>query len=284
MDSMRIDSLNTRGLKNKLKRMALFSFIKQQKLDIACLQETHINEKEAVLWEKQWVGKLFFFTKGQYTGLEKLYLFPKVLRAKLHWKRVRILIVSVKTENCPFILVNLYAPNDVREKMKYFDKLDTELANYTEKNLLVVGDVNSVMSNELDIISGRPHCQKEVDKLKETVGKLALVDVWRSMHDKEKEYTWSKHNPLIARRLDCCFANENTFQFCVSCNILSVANTDHRAIKLEMNKSDFVRGPGYWRFNNSYLPDVTFTNKMNELLDNLLTENEEIQGNAQKYW
>ena len=70
--------------------------------------------------------------------------------------------------------------------MKYFDKLHTVHANYMEKNLLVVGDVNSVMSNELDIISGRPHCQKEVDKLKETVGKLALVDVWRLRHDKEK--------------------------------------------------------------------------------------------------
>ena len=80
----------------------------------------------------------------------------------------------------------MYAPNDVREKMKYFDKLLTVLANCTEKNLLVVGDVNSVMSNELDILSGRPHCQKEVDKLKETVGKLGLVDVWRLMHDKRQ--------------------------------------------------------------------------------------------------
>ena len=104
------------------------------------------------------------------------------------------------------------------------------------------------------------------------------------MHDKEKEYTWSKHNPFIARRLDFCFANENTLQLCVSCNILSVANTDYRAIVLEMNKSDFVRGPGYWRFNNSYLQDATFIDKMNELLDNLLIEKEEIQGNAQNYW
>ena len=92
--------------------------------------------------------KTIFFTQGQYTGPEKLYLFPKVLRAKLHWKRVRILIVSVKTENCPFILVNLYAPNDVREKMKYFHKL------------LVVGDVNSVMSNELDIKYPADHTVK----------------------------------------------------------------------------------------------------------------------------
>ena len=53
MDSMRIASLNTRGLKNKLERIALSSLIKQQKLDIACLHETHSNEKEAVLWEKQ---------------------------------------------------------------------------------------------------------------------------------------------------------------------------------------------------------------------------------------
>ena len=158
--------------------MALFSFIKQQKLDIACLQETHINEKEAVLWEKQWGGKLFFHI-GTKHGRGEVILVSKGFKGEVTLEKSydRILIVSVKTEKCPFILVNMYAPNDVSEKMKYFDKLLTVLANYTEKNLLVVGDVNSVMSNELDIISGRPHCQKEVDKLKETVGKLALVDV-----------------------------------------------------------------------------------------------------------
>ena len=73
-------------------------------------------------------------------------------------------------------------------------------------------------------------------------------------------------------------------QFCVSCNILSVANTDHRAIVLEMNKSDFVRGPGYWRVNNSDLKDVTFVNKTKEQFDELLKENKEIQGNALSYW
>ena len=80
---MRIASLNTRGLKNKLKRMALFSFIKQQKLDIACLQETHINEKEAVLWEKQWVGKLFFFHKRTIHGPGEVILISKGFKGEV---------------------------------------------------------------------------------------------------------------------------------------------------------------------------------------------------------
>ena len=123
----------------------------------------------------------------------------------------RILIVSIKTEKCPFILVNLYTPSDVRETNEIFRQTSHGICNFTRKSLLVVGDVDSVMSNELDIIPGRPHCQKEVDKLNETVGKFVLVDVWRLMRDKEKEYAWSKHNPFIARHVDFCSANENIF-------------------------------------------------------------------------
>ena len=83
-------------------------------------------------------------------------------------------------------MVNLYAPNDGKEEMKYLDKLHPVLGNYTEENLLAFGDVNSVMSKELDIMSGRQHCQREVDKLKETVGKLALMCGDQCMTKKKK--------------------------------------------------------------------------------------------------
>ena len=43
-------------------------------------------------------------------------------------------------------------------------------------------------------------------------------------------YTWSKAQPFIARRLDYGFVSDNLLQSCVSCDIVSLPNTDHRVV------------------------------------------------------
>ena len=111
---------------------------------------------------------------------------------------------------------------------------------------------------------------------------LNVIDVWRVLHADEKAYTWSKAQPFIARRLDYCFVNDNVMQSCVSCDIVSLPNTDHRAVTLRLSTS-FVHGPGYWRFNNSYLKDPVFVDKMNDMLENALIEEMQIS-NTQNVW
>ena len=65
-------------------------------------------------------------------------------------------------------------------------------------------------------------------------------------------------------------------QSCVTCDIVSLPNTDHRAVTLRLSTSSFVRGPGYWRFNNSYLKDPVFVDKLNNMLENALIEEMQI--------
>ena len=150
---------------------------------------------------------------------------------------------------------------------------------------MVCGDFNSVMDNDLDILSGQPHCTLEVTRFKEAVQALGLSDVWRIFNNNEKEFTWCRYNPFIGRRLDYCFASEDLLQYCVSCNIFSVPSTDHRAVIVEMNSSDFVRGPGYWRFNNAYLKDECFVSSLNVLLNKLLlNDNSDMPMNNVDKW
>ena len=72
-------------------------------------------------------------------------------------------------------------------------------------------------------------------------------------------------------------------QSCVSCDIVSLPNTDHRAVTLRLSTSSFVRGPGYWRFNNSHLKDPVFVDKLNNMLENALIEEMQIS-NTQNVW
>ena len=44
-----------------------------------------------------------------------------------------------------------------------------------------------------------------------------------------------------------------------------------------------MRGPGYWKFNNSLLKDTKFVNKMNELLDRQLNNIADVNSCTDKW-
>ena len=272
MSSSSLLTLNTRGLKNNTKRKTIFKYLKEKKVDIACLQETHVSKNDIDKWEKEWGGEIFFH-EGTQHGRGEAVLVSKRLQGSVKLQEVvdRIMVVTVTSDEQAFTILHVYTPNNAVEKISFFDTMSDILSKYSHHEIVVLGDMNTVISNEADIVSGRPHSKTEVHKFIDTVQKHSLCDVWRAFHDNEKQYTWSRSNPFIARRLDYCLVSESLVQTCASCEIISVPFTDHRAVYLEFNNASFVRGPGYWRFNNSLLREKEFVDSMNMLLDSIPT-------------
>lgn len=283
MDRLRIVSLNVRGLRKKHKRAALFNFFKQQKFDIVCLQESHINDKVAHIWEKQWGGKMYYFEGTAYSRGE-IILVSKYFTGEVNKEKIvdRLMVLSILYQNEKLYITNVYAPNELQAKIEYFEKIIPTLNKYTEEKLIILGDFNSVLNNNLDIISGRPHNVKEVNKFNELLKKLGLIDLWRLKHENAKEYSWSSTNPFIARRIDFCLVNENVINDCVSCEIISTAHSDHRAVCIELTDDTFQKGPGYWRFNNSFLTDPDFLDEMNKNLNNWVKNEDAVD--EQEQW
>lgn len=272
MDQIKLASLNCRGLKNKIKRMSLFHYLKSKKFDIICLQETHITNTDLTVWKKQWGGEIFHH-QGTSNSRGEVILISKHFTgiATLLFAQERIVAVTVTQGNYNFTLANIYAPNNHTEKMRFFEELYNK-CNELNDNLVLMGDFNCVLNNKSDIISGYPHSKNEVEAFNNVVKSLGLTDTWRSFHINEHDYSWSKTNPFIARRLDYCLLSDNLLQNCVDCIHMTVPNSDHKAVVIDLNDTDFQRGPGYWKFNNSYLKNTTFVNKMNILLDTLLND------------
>ncbi|WAR01917.1 hypothetical protein MAR_008475 [Mya arenaria] len=53
----KVVSINVNGLRNNLKRVAVFNWIKDNDYDFALLQETHCStDFEAKIWSSQWNG------------------------------------------------------------------------------------------------------------------------------------------------------------------------------------------------------------------------------------
>ena len=268
MNKIRIISLNVRGLRNKYKRIAIFNYLKTNKFDIVCLQETHLTEKDVPIWEKQWGGSIFY-NEGTNRSKGEIILISRHFpgNVELIISEDRTIAVSVTNENMKFNLVNAYAPNNSTEKIAFFRELEDKCSKLNESNLIILGDFNCVLDNELDIISGQPHGADEVNEFNKLVKTLDLTDTWRAFHREEKQYTWNRSNPFIARRLDYCFTSDSMTHSCVSSDIVTTPCTDHKAVITEFSTTDFKRGPGYWKFNNSYLKNPLFIEKMNSMLE-----------------
>ena len=272
MDKIKLVTLNCRGLKNKLKRMSLFYYLKSKKFDIICLQEAHITKNDLAVWKKQWGGELFC-REGTSKSRGEVILVGKHFTGKVELKMVqdRIMIISVLLEKYEFFLGNVYAPNGHADKMSFYKELHNK-CNEFSNSLILMGDFNCVINNKLDIISGSPHNEKEIQEFNNLIKQLELTDSWRAFHVDERDYSWNRNNPFIARRLDYCLISENLIQNCVECEHLTVPNSDHKAVAIELNEGDFQRGPGFWKFNNSYLKNIDFVNKMNSFLDDHLND------------
>ena len=117
MDKLRIVSLNVRRLKNKIKRVAIFNYLKAEKFDIVCLQETHVSSNDATLWEKQWGGKIFY-QKGTSNSRGEVVMFSKHFKGttEVIVNQERMLVLSVKSEFFNFHVVNMYAPTGKHDK------------------------------------------------------------------------------------------------------------------------------------------------------------------------
>ena len=53
-------TLNVRGLKNRLKRKSILSYLKDQNCHFYFLQETFSEPKDEQVWKKEWRGDVFF--------------------------------------------------------------------------------------------------------------------------------------------------------------------------------------------------------------------------------
>ena len=275
-------TLNVNGFRNTHKRKSIIRILKQNKYDIICLQETHVLNKDRDGWEREW-GGLFFSCSNTNQSKGQITLFRKGFPYKVStiFSSERTLTSAFETEMGKVNIINTYAPTIVSEKPSYFESLFKHVMSL-EGEIILCGDFNNVLCNELDIISGEPHRATDVEIFRSLVINCCLNDSWRLFHPDQKEYSWCRKNPFIARRLDYILISDTVFDRTVSCDIMSMPNTDHRMIVINFRCSQMQRGPSTWKFNDSLLHDCNFVDLMNNFLQKFKEENDNL--NSQMKW
>ena len=270
MTSFDILSLNASGLRNHVKRKSLFKKFKDSKFDIVCLQETYITEELVNQWKREWGGELAYsIGTARSKGLLTLINRKNDYDWQIIYSNDRILIIKIVINNAPLFVCNAYAPNNDNNIITFLNDLSALLSDLDPEKLVICGDFNSVLDNQLDIVSGDPHSEPKVTAFQNFTHVNDIFDSWRLFHDTQKDFTWSRvvRGKLIARRLDYIFTNDVVVDETLECNISSFPNTDHRGVILKLKTSMSPRGPGTWKMNNSLLKEQNYLDTINLLVD-----------------
>lgn len=261
-------TFNVRGLKRKLKRKTIFKQIKREKVNIAAIQETHLEDSDMNMVEKE-MGGIIHYSNGTSRSKGLITYFDKSVDEEcitLLAKTERMLVSVVKVENEYIYIINVYAPCKENEKRPFLAELTNIInANIPREdfgNVVCLGDFNMVINNSLDIISGEPHPEVITKAFASALNDLGLNDIWRVQHNNKKVFTWSRGSPVIARRLDYIFIGDNLLPFCGNVHVKDLGLSDHRSVAVDLIFSKQRKGPGSYRMNTSLFKDKSYIDLM----------------------
>lgn len=255
---MKIISWNVNGLRAVHRKGLLLPFIKKEKPDILCLQETKAEEVQLPEEIKNIPGYFGYFShsKGR-KGYSGVGIYTKIAPEKIEEgmgikkfdDEGRLLVLHFKK----FILLNVYFPNGggASDRLKY--KLDfyeeflkhIEKLKKKEKEIIFCGDVN-VAHEPIDIARPKEN-EGQIGFLPEERAWIdeyiahGYLDIFRHFNpEKQNVYTWwdmktRARDRNVGWRIDYFFASRGLLKKITGIKILSnVFGSDHCPIALEL--------------------------------------------------
>ena len=275
MDPLKCISLNCRGLRDRSKRLTLFHFLKQQKSTIIFLQETHSKQADETIWQKEYTKdtkyKILFNHSGDRSAGQAIILNLKninILKSGIVMSG-RIQYCEIENDEKKILFINIYAPNTDTGRVDFFKGLKNFLVHkIIWQSLVIGGDFNVILNPILDKMGGLATKKNSREMITTMQQDLCLVDIWRMQHPNQKEYTWHQTNPNIRCRLDYFLISKYLIHSAKNSKIYSAIKTDHKIISLKINLGLTSRGPGFWKFNSSFLSDKEYLTMITQLITN----------------
>lgn len=273
--SLSICSLNARGLRENIKRKALFLFAKQQKSDFHFFQESHTVVNDASFWKTQW-GNNLWFSHGSERSAGVTSLKNNFNGVVLHSEMDPIghfVILILNVDNNIILLANIYGYNSKPENDFLFDALESSflqwLSKYPNALILMGGDFNIALNSSLDRWPPNTN-NSSASTLSIFMEKFNLVDIWRKKNPDSKSYTWNNRACTSMSRIDYWLVSASLDENNITANIITTPLTDHRAVSLTVsfgsNTTHVFRG-SYWKLNNSILKNVFVIKKVHTLIN-----------------
>jgi exonuclease III len=266
-ENLEFITLNVRGIQTLAKRRDYLEWLIRYNNNIIFLQETHTCALDENNFRNIW-GQGIHYSHGTTRSRGVMTIIPKAFinECKLHYRDLegRILINELKIKDNIYYLINIYAPstNSELDKTNFLIKLQNQLTPLKDSNLILGGDWNLVLDPTIDKKGGSniDKFKKSRQFLKDLMEEHDLSDCWRLHHPNKKQFTWRQKNPKTFCRLDMWLISSNLLNIISFCKIDLGFKSDHSSVTLSFKLSNFIRGKGIWKFNNSLLHDLEYVN------------------------
>ena len=291
--SVKVLSLNCRGLRDNNKRCQIFRWLKKIQngsSSFVFLQETHSLKSDEKKWEKEWGSKVIF-SHGSNNSQGVAILFPVNTTFEYSLNNTecdrngRFIFVSLASEYGEFQLLNIYAPTQdkIDDQLLFFSNLKAFIE--TNPDLIIGGDFNTYLKPQLDKYNCDEAPSKTAVMINQLMETLDIIDVWRVLNPDRCSYTWRRRKPLIQSRLDYWLIPTEYLHKVKACDIKPSILTDHSliTIDIQLSFSECKRGPGFWKFNERLLYDEKYVLNLKDLLLNLKNEYAEENNKALKW-
>ena len=267
--SLRLISINVRGLREVVKRRAIFNYYRQR-ANIICLQETHSTTEEELKWEFEWGGDIVY-SHGNSKARGVCILLQKGMKKLISdierddcGRRIKINIVINSVVLC---ICNIYAPN--LDKPSFFDET-FKIVTQSSENIILIGDFNLVMDTGRDRIGSAHNNVSAREVIRNAINNMMITDLWRDRNPTESRYSWYRCKPkLSASRIDFALISLGIVDMCENIGYTTGIMTDHLAHFVYFNIGTKPRGAGYWKLNNNMLRMADYVSLINDTIDQI---------------
>lgn len=272
--NLKITSLNVNGLNHPVKRSKVLAKLKREKSQITFIQETHLSKHEHEKLKKFGYSNTYFSTcrnsrkRGVATLISNSVNF-ELIRERCD-KEGRYIIVVGRIDNILVTFANIYIPPESDKKLlKFvFDVINSE----SEGILICGGDWNTVLNRHMDTTSTnkkKHHRSKDLNLL---IRESGLLDIWRTLHPLDKDFTHYSASHQVHSRIDLLFINLSDRYRVRDCSIGTADISDHNAIHMTINLNNKPKKT-LWRLNVSILNNEKMVKEIKKEINDCIKEN-----------
>ena len=196
-----IITLNVNGLNAPTKRHRLAEWIKRQDSYICCLQETHFRPRDTYRVKVKGWKKIFHANGNQKKAGVAILVSDKIdfkIKNVTRDMEGHYIMIKGSIQEEAITIVNVYAPN--MGAPQYIRQMLTTMKGEIVSNTIIVGDFNTPLT-PMDR-SSKQKINKETQALNDTLNKMDIIDIYRTLHPKSTEYTFFSSAHGIFSRID----------------------------------------------------------------------------------
>ena len=227
-------TLNCRGLRDKGKRLSVFQYLKDENVDVACLQETYVTDNFICMFNKDWPGQIFHAYSDSTHSRGVAILLKKTLNSTLidthRSEDGRRIMINLNINDEEFCFISAYAPD--KNRIEFLKKLSSWISKYAcnTDRVIIGADLNTVDNVDDRSSKNLDYSSSQFTKFKQT---LNLIDVWRDLNNGEIEYTYLHPSVLSSSRIDYILCSTRLASFVKSSFVNVAPVPDHKAVHVK---------------------------------------------------